>query len=257
MNTYNSDINIIGGIPDYQLIIKAIELYTSGKEAMEDAVVKHNEFDFKTENARKRFLAAVTSTFLNFQNKEHEELVTTLFTHNISLETKQLILFWQFSLANRLFFEISRDVFVKNYFSGRVSFPKEDIVAYLKDLIAKTPELKDKFTDITINTIASKYLTVLKKLDLLEGRQKKTFKHIQVSNDALLVFIYLIKAIDPSGSDVLQNKYLSLSMLSTESFTERAKQLAKKDLINMSFNGVALKLETRHTNKGIADVLFD
>jgi hypothetical protein len=46
-------------------------------------------------------------------------------------------------------------------------------------------------------------------------------------------------------------------MLSIESFTERAKQLAKKDLINMSFNGVALKLETIHTNKGIADVLFD
>jgi len=46
-------------------------------------------------------------------------------------------------------------------------------------------------------------------------------------------------------------------LLSIESFTERAKQLAKKDLINMSFNGVALKLETIHTNKGIADVLFD
>jgi len=116
----------------------------AAKEAMEDAGIKHNEFDFKTENARKRFLAAVTSTFLNFQNKEHEELITALFTHTMSLETKQLILFWQFSLANRLFFEISRDVFVKNYFSGRVSFPKEDIVAYLKDLIAKTPELKDK-----------------------------------------------------------------------------------------------------------------
>jgi hypothetical protein len=257
LNTYNSDINIIGSIPDYQLIIKAIELYVSGKEAMEDAIIKHNEFDFKTENARKRFLAAVTSAFLNFQNEEHEALITILFAHTMSLETKQLILFWQFSLSNRLFFEISRDVFVKSYFSGRVSFPKEDIVAYMKDLIAKTPELRDKFTEKTIDAIASKYLTVLKKLDLVEGRQKKMFKHIQVSNDALLVFMHLLKAIDPSGADVLQNKYLPLSMLTVESFTERAKQLAKKDLINMSFNGVALKLETIHTNKGIADVLFD
>jgi hypothetical protein len=257
LNTYNSDINIIGGIPDYQLIIKAIELHTSGKEAMEDAVIKHNEFDFKTENARKRFLAAVTSTFLNFQNKEHEALITTLFAHTMSLETKQLILFWQFSLSNRLFFEISRDVFVKNYFSGRVSFPKEDIVAYLKDLIAKTPELKDKFTEKTINTIASKYLTVLKKLDLVEGRQKKIFKHIQVSNDALVIFLHLLKAIDPSGSDILKSKYLSLSMVSPDSFAERVKQLAKKDLINMSFNGVALKIEAIHTSKGIGNVLFN
>jgi len=257
LHTYNSDINIIGGIPDYQLIFKAIELYTSGKDTMEDAIIKHNEFDFKTENARKRFLAAVNSTFLNFHNEDHEALITALFTHTMSLETKQLILFWQFSLSNRLFFEISRDVFVKNYFSGRVSFPKEDVVAYLKDLIANTSELKDKFTEKTINTIASKYLTVLKKLDLLEGRQKKTFKHIQVSNDALVIFLHLLKAIDPSGSDILKNKYLSLSMVPLDSFTERVKQLAKKDLVNMSFNGVALKVDTIHTNKGIGNVLFN
>ena len=122
MNTYNSDINIIGGIPDYQLIFKAIELYTAGKDAMEDAIIKRNEFDFKTENARKRFLAAVTSTFLNFQREGDKVVVTTPFTYSMSLETKQLILFWQFCLTNRLFFEISRDVFIKNYFSRL--FPK-------------------------------------------------------------------------------------------------------------------------------------
>ena len=257
MNTYNSNINIIGSIPDYQLIFKAIELYVSGKEAIEDAIVKHNEFDFKTEKARKRFLSAVNSTFLNFQNKEHEALITTLFAHSPSLETKQLILFWQFSLSNRLFFEISRDVFIKNYFSGKVAFPKEDIIAYLKDLIANTPELKDKFTEKTIDKIASKYLTVLKKLDLIEGRQKKTFKHIQVSNDALLIFLYLLKTIDSIGSDILQNRYLSLSLISSESFVERVKQLAKKDLINMSFNGVELNVELKQHDKGIENVLFD
>lgn len=257
MSTYNSDINIIGGIPDYQLIFKAIELYGAGKNSLEDAIIKHNEFDFKTENARKRFLRAVTSAFLNFQNKNHEELITALFTHNISLEIKQLILFWQLIFSNRLFFEISRDVFVKNYFSGRASFPKEDIVAYMKELIANTPELKNKFTEKTIETIASKYLTVLKKLDLVEGRQKKTFKHIQISNDALVVFIYLLKSIDPSGSNILKNNYLPLSMILPDNFTERAKQLAKKDLINMSFDGVALKIETVYTSKGVGDVLFN
>ncbi|MFK5938150.1 MAG: DUF1819 family protein [Sulfurimonas sp.] len=256
MNRYNSDVNIIGGIPDYQLIVKAIELYTVGGGAMEDAIVRRNEFDFKTENARKRFLAAVTSTFLNFQNKDHEELITNLFSHQMSLETQQLILFWQFSLSNRLFYEISRDVFIKNYFSGRVSFAKEDIVAYIKDLGSTTPEMKDKFTDITINTIASKYLTVLKKLDLIEGKQKKTFKHIQVSNEALVIFLHLLKTIDPSSANILKNKYSTLSMVSPESFAERVKQLAKKDYFNMSFNGVALKIEPIHTNKRIADVLF-
>jgi len=257
LNTYNSDINIIGGIPDYQLIFKAIELYSTGKDALEDAIIKQNEFDFKTEKARKRFLTAVNSAFLNFQSKEQEELIVSLFKHNMPLEVKQLILFWQFSFTNRLFCELNQNVFIKNYFSGRVSFPKEDIVAYMKDLIVRTPELKDKFTEKTIDTIASKYLTVLKKLDLVEGRRKKTFKHIQISNDALVVFIHLLKAIESSGSDILKNEYLSLSLIPQESFTERVKQLAKKDLVNMSFNGVTLKIETIHTSKGIGDVLFN
>ena len=156
MNTYNSDINIIGGIPDFQLIFKAIELYASGKDAMDDAVVKRNEFNFRTEKARKRFLAAVNSTFLNFSNKEHENFIKTLFSHNISLETKQLILFWQFAFSNRLFLEISRDVFVKSYFSGRVTFAKEDVIAYIKELMVNDSELKEKFSDKTIDTIASK-----------------------------------------------------------------------------------------------------
>lgn len=257
MNRYNSDINVIGSIPDYQLIVKTIKLYSVDDKAMRDAIIKRNEFDFKTENSRKRFLAAVNSAFLNFQNKDHEELITDLFSHHISLKTQQLILFWQFSFSNRLFFEISRDVFIKNYFSGRVLFAKEDIVAYIKDLSSSTPELKGKFTDLTISTIASKYLTVLKKLDLVEGKQKKSFKHIQVSNEALVVFLHLLNAVEPNGADILQSKYSLLAMVSPESFAERVKLLAKKDFFNMSFNGVALKIEPIHTNKGIADVLFN
>lgn len=257
LNTYNSDINVIGGIPDYQLIFKAIELHSCGKVVMEDAIVKRNEFNFKTENARRRFLAAVTSTFLDFKNKDHEELITSIFALNISLKTKQLTLFWQFAFNNRLFFEISRDVFLKSYFSGRVSLPKEDIIAYIKELMANEPELKEKFSDKTVDTIASKYLTTLKKLDLIEGKQKKLFKHIQVSNEALVIFIHLLKAIDPTGSDMFKNEFLPLLMISNESFLERVKQLAKKDFFNMSFNGVALKIEPIHNTKGVSSVLFN
>ena len=256
MNKYNSDINIIGGIPDYQLIVKALKLYSVGSEAMEDAIIRYNEFDFKTENARKRFLSAVTSSFLNFKNQDHEDLIIALFSHNISFETQQLVLFWQFAFSNRLFFEISRDVFIKNYFSGRVTFGKEDIVAYIKDISSSTPELKDKFTDITINTIASKYLTVLKKLDLIDGKQKKTFKHIQVSNEALVIFLHLLKIVDSDSTDVMHSPYLSLSMISPASIAERVKQLAKKEFFDMSYNGVSLKIEPKYTSKEIADVLF-
>jgi len=61
METINSDINIIGGIPDFGLIEAALEYFTNGKDQLElnELVVTNNAFDFRTESARKRFLAAV------------------------------------------------------------------------------------------------------------------------------------------------------------------------------------------------------
>jgi hypothetical protein len=61
METINSDINIIGGIPDFSLIEAALEYFAKGKDQrdLKELVVTNNAFDFRTESARKRFLAAV------------------------------------------------------------------------------------------------------------------------------------------------------------------------------------------------------
>lgn len=247
MTLYNTDINIIGSIPDYNIVSKAITLHSQTKDALEDCIIKNNEFDFRTEKSRKRFVAALYSAFINFKNEHHKELIEKIFTQNISTTTKHLVLFWQFSIINPLFYEINTEVFIKNYYSGRVTFAKNDIVAFIKDLIYKNPHLKDKWSELTIETIASKYLTILKKLDLLDGSIKKTFKHIQISNEALLVFIELALTLEPELSDFFQSKYFPLIFMSKESFLSRAKELALKELLEFSYNGITLKIESKNT----------
>ena len=61
METINSDINIIGGIPDFGLIEASLKHFTNDKDqlVLSELVVTNNAFDFRTESARKRFLAAV------------------------------------------------------------------------------------------------------------------------------------------------------------------------------------------------------
>lgn len=252
MTNYNTDINLIGGIPDYELIYKAIKLFSKDEKELEDLIINDNQFDFRTEKSRKRFLSAVYSAFLNFKDEEHKKLLVKLFSTNISLQSKQLILFWQFIFTNTLFLEITRDVFLKAYYSGRVSLPKDDIVAYMKDLISKKDELKGSWSESTINTIASKYLTVLKKLDLVEGTAKKKFKHLQVTDESLLIFIYLIKILEPNNSNILDSQYFDFAFISKDTFLSRVKQLAKKDLIEMSYNGVLLKIEVKNKFEGIS-----
>lgn len=248
---YNTDINIIGSIPDYELIYKAIELFSRNNDDLENLIIKDNQFDFRTEKSRKRFLAAVYSAFLDFKSDDHKELLINFFKTNLSMTSKQMILFWQFLATNQLFHEITRDVFFKAYFSGRISLPKDDVVAYIKELVSQNDDLKGSWSQITIETIASKYLTILKKLDLLEGTNKKSFKHIQLSNEELLIFIYLIKIFEPENPNILNSKFLGFSFISKDSFLNRVKQLARKDLFEMSFNGEQLKIEINKPYQGI------
>lgn len=252
MAKYNTDINIIGSIPDYELVMRAIDLFSKEGNELETLVINDNYFDFRSEKSRKRFLSGVYSAFLSFENEKHREVFLDIFKSNPSLKAKQLIIFWQFLVTNQLFFEITKNVFIKSYFSGRVSLPKDDIVAFIKDLISKNDELKNAWSQVTIETIASKYLTILKKLEILEGSSKKTFKNIQISNEELLIFIYLIKAIEPELPNFLNSKYIDFIFISKDNLVNRIKQLAKKDLFEMSFSGDQLKIELNKPYKGIS-----
>lgn len=254
---YNTDINIIGSIPDYHLVYRAFELYSRNDDSLGNIIVDKNEFNFRTEKSRKRFLSLINSAFLNFRNKDHDELIKVLFLKNVSIETKQLILFWQFALNNRLFFEITRDVFLKNYYMGRTALPKDDIIAYLKDLQSRQPELANKWSEKTVDIIASKYLTFLKKVNLVEGMQRKKFKHLLISNEALTVFIYLVKAVETTDLNFLKSDFQPFSFLLVTNFIERAKKLAKQGIININFDGVKLTIELKNSFKEIGNVIYN
>ena len=101
-----------------------------------------------------------------------------------------------------------------------------------------------------------KRLTILKKLGFLEGAQKKMFKHVQVSDTELTVFLYLMKAAYPEVSNQRLNEFQVFSFVSPESFPERIKKIAQKGLIGMSYSGTNLKIETLIDNKDLANVLY-
>lgn len=253
---YNTDINIIGSIPDYHLIYKALPLLLNDPKELENILVTNNEFDFRTEKSRKRFLSALNSAFVS-KNKTTDELASDLMLHCKNNENAQaFLLFWLFSMNNQLFFELNRDVFLKYYFQGRAELPKEAVIAYIKDLISRVDELKGKWSEITIETIASKYLTILKKLKLLEGNQKKKFTLIRVSDELLTVFIHLIDLLENRKGNFLEDDLLAFTFISKENILDRLKRIGKKDWIKLNFNGVSLQVEPVFNNNNIIDGIF-
>lgn len=256
MTHYNTDINIIGSIPNYHLIYTALPLLLHNPKELENILVTNNEFDFRTEKSRKRFLSVLNSAFVS-NNKKVDELASSLMIYFKNDETAQaILLFWLFSINNKLFYELNRDLFLKYYLQGRAELPKEAVIAYIKDLISRVDELKGKWSEITIDTIASKYLTVLKKLKLLEGNQKKRFTLIRVSDELLAVFIHLIYLLENRKGNFLEDDFLGFTFSSKENILERLKRIGKKDWIKLNFNGVSLEVEPVFNNNNIIDGIF-
>ncbi len=252
----NSDINIIGSIPDYHLIYSAIPLLSTNQIDLEKMLVENNEFNFRTEKSRKRFLSALNSAFIS-KNENVNDLTAALIVYLKNDETSRaILLFWIFSINNKLFFELNKDVFLKYYFQGRAELPKETVIAYIKDLISKNNELKGKWSEITVNTIASKYLTILKKLHLLEGNQKKRFCHVKISDELLAVFIHLIGLLESKKSNFLEDELIAFTFISKDIILERLKKIGKKDWIKMNYTGTSLNVEASFNTNNIINGIY-
>jgi len=256
LGKYDTTINVIGGLRDCDVIYKAIESYFSKEDSLRDLISVRNEFNLRTEKSRTRIERAVKRAFLSFKNQDHRDLIQT-FMGNVPLPEKEFILFWQFVLSNRLFCEISSQVFIKAYSSRRTNLSKDDIIAYLKEFLHKNTNVSLKWSETTINTLSTKYLNIMTKLNFLEGRRIKSFRQITPSAESLVLFLYFAKLYAPESNDILKNGILPLSFVAPEDMLERLKKLSLKGFFNMNFNGVALNIELTHSYKGICDVLYN
>lgn len=256
MTNYNTDINIIGSIPDYHLIYLALPLLLTDQVELQSILVTNNQFDFRTEKSRKRFLSALNSAFISKENNLNELASLVIKQYRDDESAQAILLFWLFSFNNKLFFELNRDLFLKYYFQGRAELPKEAVIAYIKDLIDRNPELKGKWSEITIDTIASKYLTTLKKLHLLEGNLSKRFCHLKITDELLAIFIHLINLLDNKKPNLLEDELIAFSFITKENILDRLKSIGKKDWIKMSYTGTDLKVEASFNTNNIINGIY-
>jgi hypothetical protein len=256
-STYNTAINVIGGLKDCSVIFKAIQSYFNTSASVKEFIYYNNEFHLRTERSRTRIEQEVRRTLLHFHSEEHRELIQEIFTDRVPLHDKNLALMWQFALNNRLFREISTRVFVKIYLSGRVNITKNDIIAYLKEFLHKNESAGIYWSESTINTLSTKYLNLMSKLGFLNSGRNKTFKHINPSLEAQVLFLYFATLFLPNVSNILENDFLPLNFIPLTDVQNRLKKLSMKGFFNMSFNGVSLKIELIHSYKGICDVIYN
>ena len=211
---FNSDTNIIGGVPDYAAMIEYINqsLGTS----------KDADFSFRTENAGKRFMAAIGRDFLSFENDAHKKIFKeALSSQDLRVEQKFLVLYWQMTINNLLFSKISENYFMKCVFAGRLSLRPEEIMSYFYELRNEYPgELQ--WSDATLKLTASKYLTILKK--------------------SLIILVRLALSVYPDDPTET-NPLFKFSFLDTPTLINRLKAIKYTQFWNLKQFGNNVKIE--------------
>ena len=171
---YNTNLKVIASIPDFNLLYDVFRYYAKGsdKKAVMEKIISRDIYGIRTEATRGRFLRGIHSTLINYKNASHRQLIYDCFTKESTLELKRIAIYLQIAINNQVFFELTNRVFLKLYFAGRLTVDKIEFSSYLYNLKEENSQVR-KWDDSTIEEVASKYLTLLKKLGFLKGKQKK------------------------------------------------------------------------------------
>lgn len=232
---FNSGINILGSIPDYAAMMQ----YAVGSLKNDP----NADFSFRTEKSGMRFISAINTEILSFQNKQHRTIIeAVLASDELRLDQKLLVVFWQLCINNNLFSLITENCFMKALFSGRLMLYPDEILSYLYDLRRIYPE-ELKWSDTTLKITASKYLTLMKKLGLATGSQTKEIKYPVIGDEVLDILVRLALAVYPE-TPTEQNPLFHFSFLDNASMVKMLKSIkfTEKWLITQLGNNIKIEL---------------
>ena len=254
---YTSDINVIASIPDFNLISDVISAFAHGKgeDYINEEIFKQNIYGIRTLKSRERFLSAIKKVFIKFKTEEHQKVFYALFTQNNFVNLKRVALYFQFAFNDQLFYELNNKVYMKLYKAGRLTVPKDEFIAYLYDLRDNKLDIQN-WSNSTLDIIASKYLTLLKKLGFLKGRFRKEFCTIDLDDPTIIYMVYLLKSLGNINPDIMKNPYLDILPYSQDNLYKRIKKISLTDYFKIYTLGYDLKVNLKYSYEEIVNVII-
>ena len=216
-NKYDSGVNIMGSVPNYNMMLDYIGDTYGITEGSSGA------FEFRTEKSLQRFVSAIESCILRFKNAEHKKMFfEAIANKDFSVQERLMVLFWQLTYSNLLFSRITAEVFMKAVYAGRVTVTAEEVTSFLRYIKESEPGELD-WSEDTIKISGSKYLTIMKKLGLADGAIKKTIIHPVITTGLFVYFIRFVQTI--TDDKTLHNPYMIFSFSEEQTIISRLKKI--------------------------------
>ena len=235
---YDSGVNIMGSIPDYNVMLDYISDTYGVTEGSTGA------FEFRSEKSFKRFVSAIETCVLKFENDNHKKMFfDALADPSLTTQERLMVLFWQLTYSNKLFSRITSEVFMKAVYSGRITILAEEITSFLRYIKESEPgELQ--WSEDTLKISGSKYLTILKKLGLADGAIRKTIIHPVITANLFVYFIRFAQTACP-GDKTLHNPFMIFAFNEEQSIINRLKKIENIQYWDISQVGTEITIDLK------------
>ena len=164
-------------------------------------------------------------------------------------ETLELMFFYNFSLNNDLFAYMNEHFFFPALYSGRSTLTTDEAEACIKELAISEENIQE-WSASTINVTASKYLTMLKKVGLLDGKIKKKIIHRTLTDTQFIYFLYWLMEAEET-TNMSDSKFMKYGFMEKQSFIKRCLQQKFTPYVNITYNGDVLRIEPKISYKEI------
>jgi len=257
-NNLNSNASIIGSLPSFEVVYDIIKYSSFGhlREEIIAAFSDTNLFNKRTEESRLRILRAIDNSILTFKNEKHENFINYVYSIERFRPYYPFVLFLQLLANNKLFYLICKNVFLEIYFSGRLYIKTEDVASYLYYLKESEQDLK-KWTDSTIKTTSSKILTLLRKVDLIEGRRNKEIKYISLNLQQKVMLINFILAVEPNLVNILDSRYIGFFFIEKSNLIATLKDMKLTKYFDIYTTSNSVKINAKKEIKGSLDAIYN
>jgi hypothetical protein len=234
----NSDINILGSLPDWNLIKVFL---SEDMDSIKEKGGLHTYTAIKTDKSVERFEKAIKTTLIKSKKPSLELIIRQSIKISATSSDTLLLLFWNASANNELLLYLNDKVFFPAFYSGRVSIKKEEVEACINELKETETDLK-KWSKDTIKTTARKYLTLLKKFGMMEGSVNKSIVHPHLNDAMFVLFTYWIAAISEKPN-LVNSSWLPYCFSEKQSFLDRLLQKKFSKYFNVVYTGDKLSIE--------------
>ncbi|NUQ82568.1 MAG: DUF1819 family protein [Bacteroidetes bacterium] len=233
----NTDINILGGLTNWGLINKFIPKVNQFDQMQEPTGIYSG---IRTQKSVQRFERAIRKTLLHFESPDLKNLYTTILAEEGISPDCMLMLFWNTSRNNELFWYLNQEVFFPFFYSGKLMIRKEDVKACILELKEKEPQLKGWSLE-TIDVVARKYLALLKHFSLVTPTYLKEILHPYYTDRVFILFIYWIKAVE-KRSNLLESSWLEYALSERGVFLDRLMKKKYAPYYSFTYTGNSLSV---------------